>query len=104
MTAIYQTLVAFSDKPTLYKTDTIIYEGIPWLVFDWVHPENKEWQSPKRMLSLREIPHQEHIGHKIADYIVSHPIPECLIDGIHPENGFYTIIENPDIKIVMGSA
>lgn len=104
MMRIYQTLVAFSDGNSIYKIDTISYEGKLWLVPKWLAVLDEGWQRPSRIICLDGLKYQ--VGGPGTDYTLSQPIPRSLLDDLIPLKTLaqYKVVESPQIHFPIGQA
>jgi hypothetical protein len=98
---ILKTMMFFSDcdEGTIYKVDTIEYQGKRWLVPEWLDNAREGWRSPARIICIDLLKHQNSPGGP-ADFVLNDGIPKAVFDGqIPPQSeGFYVVIERPDIK------
>lgn len=97
---IYKSLVPMDNA--ICHVDTIEYQGLYWLVPEWLETPNREVKMPARIIRLLGIPHQQTIGGKFGDFVVSQPIPKAVWNGqVPPEQAnVYLVIDRPPIRIV----
>ena len=87
------------DDGTIYKMDTIEYEGKMWLVPEWLDNAAAGWRKPARIICLDLLPHQKSPGGQ-ADFVLNAGIPKSVCDGqipTQPED-LFVVKEAPDIK------
>jgi len=97
-------MVSYSDLDdgTIYKMDTIEYQGKMWLVPEWTVDRLEGLTRPTRIICLDLLPHQKITGEGVpADFVLSDGIPKSVCDGqiqTQQEYSFF-VIENPDITV-----
>ena len=105
---ILRTMTGASDDSGGIQTmDTILYEGKPWLVPEWLSPPDGGWQTPKRIVCIHGLQYQDMSESKMpVDYLLTYPIPKSVLDGETDTAGGhkYMVIERPDIRFQVGRA
>ena len=97
---IFKTALAFQDVPdgTIYKCDTIEYQGAFWLVPEWLENPDAGVMIPARIICLDGLIHQTTPDNPGADFWLNTGIPKSVFDGAVPPGDKYVMIERPDIK------
>jgi hypothetical protein len=98
--SISKTGMYFSDVPAkLYRVDTIVYEGRPCIVPEWLDNPLGGWRKPARLICLDGLPYQATPGGPV-DFLLNVGIPKSLFYGeSQPQPGdLFVVIEAPDIK------
>jgi len=85
--------------------DVIEHAGKSWLVPEWIDHKDEKSISPRRMILLETLPHQELLGYG-PDFVVHNPVPKYVFDGQVPsqEAGTYVVVESPGIRFPIGPA
>lgn len=101
---IFVTMV--SEGSSIFKVDTIEYEGKLWLVLRWLFPPSKEWREPERLICISNLSFQDLRGspNRPADFSLPAPLPKVLFDAV-PKLPIepYIVIEHPHIRFRMPS-
>lgn len=97
---ILKTMLTTGGK--ILTMDTIVYEGEPWLVPDWILSPDDKRIRPLRIIALRTMAHQPTHKSSGWDFVVTHPVPKSVLLG-HPPEGkekLFVIHENPEIWVL----
>jgi len=96
---ILKTLVGSADEGSIWKIDTIEYDGGLWLVPQWLEVPSEGVTMPARIIPIDVLPHQK-TEQGPADYLLTGPLPKSVLDGKTTTG--YVVVERPDIKIPAG--
>lgn len=95
---ILKTLVPMDEG--LISFDTIEYEGMLWLVPQWIDTPRKGWSRPVRIVCLTILPYGRAPPGWPDQYTLQNPIPKDVLNGQVPPQlaAQYVVIESPDIE------
>ena len=96
---IYKTVLSFTGDDSIRTCDTIEIDGKFWLVPMWIDNLAEGTRKPLRLICLDGLPYMKAGANFPADFVLTKPIPKCVLDGEIPdETSFeFVIVENPDI-------
>lgn len=79
--------------------DVIEHAGKFWLVPEWINNQEQQSTTPRRMVLLETLPHQQLLGYG-PEFVVHNPVPKYVFDGQVPsqETGTYVVVESPGIR------
>lgn len=88
--------------------DTIIFQGMPWLVPEWIETPDSKMSMPARIICLdgleyRSVPDSHKTGPAAPfpgiDYILFGPIPRVVLNGQIPKErkGDYVLLNCPGV-------
>jgi hypothetical protein len=85
----------------LWLVDTIEHEGHLWLVPEWLEAPSEGWKTPRRIICLSLIRHQQTPKHPRFQYMTTDPIPIAVFDGhAQPEEAVgFVVVEAPNIRV-----
>jgi len=97
------------DSPGGELMDTIIFQGMPWLVPEWIGNQDSGMSMPTRIICLGDLQYQiVPDRHKLGDsapfpgidYILFGPIPRAVLNGQIPKEmkDKYVIIQRPGVS------
>ena len=98
---ILKTMVSFSDLEdgSVYKMDTIEYQGKLWLVPEWTVDRVAGLTRPTRIICLDPLPHQKTPGGP-SDFVLNYGIPKSVCIGSRiAQEDLFVVIESPDITV-----
>jgi len=79
--------------------DVIEHAGKFWLVPEWIDDQERKSTTPRRMVLLETLPHQQMLGYG-PEFVVHNPVPKYVFDGQVPsqEAGAYVVVESAGIR------
>lgn len=85
---------------TLFHCDVVEFEGIFWLVPEWLENRDTGWKIPARIVSFQHLPHQFERGAPFGDFVLNVPVSKTIFDGAPPPTGSpYRVIQRPNIQV-----
>ena len=99
---IFKTLALLSDAggDAPCVVDTIRYQGLLWLVPEWVHHSNPATRTPKRIICLTVLRYQE-TPDGLTHFLLPSPVPTAIFHGAgtsHKQSG-YVVVEASDLEL-----
>jgi hypothetical protein len=93
-------VIAERDGAQLHTyMDVIEHAGKFWLVPEWIVDRERKSTTPRRMILLETLPHQQLLGYG-PEFVVHNPVPKYVFDGQVPSEdaGTYVVVESPGIR------
>ncbi|MDC0657071.1 hypothetical protein N6L27_03580 [Leisingera sp. SS27] len=102
MAIMTATIAAGSE---ILTADVISHEGGLWLVPHWWQHPTEGWMRPARIIRMDTLQHQRLFGAE-TDFLVKTPLPIGALDGSQApdECSGFEVIDNPDVRLVVGQA
>lgn len=93
------------EAGSIFKCDTIMHEGEPWLVESWSAVRGGAMQRPVRLIRLGAFAHQVlQENSPFGAFLVNHPIPRAVFHGPTPAEFESDVIEDPTLLVPIANS